>query len=199
MVYYPRRMLQTKRTKRRRTGSFVSKPRRSTLRRARVVKRRGSKRTRIMSTQSARAFFDASRHHGSPDLGVPDQIGSYTPIRGVTRSSVTAPLTLGTAYYVFVWTPSQSRCMMLSHQIDTDGWYRVHFPFLASHAQSAAPAMVRPLRQSLAIRNISSSQNVNGYIRILHTNNPCILKLNRKQQGEHRFGCHGLNMVFLKL
>ena len=184
MVFYPRRMSQTKRgSKRRRNGTLISKPRRSTMRRARVPKRRGVKRTRVMSAQSARAFFDASRHHGSPDLGVPDQIGSYTPIRGVTRSSVTAPLTMGTAYYIFVWTPSQVRCMHLSHQVDVPGWYRVHFPFLASHSQAAAPSMVRPLRQSLSVRNISASQNVNGYIRILHTNHPMQFSLEPKTEG----------------
>ena len=179
MVYYPRRMLSTKRTKRSRSLLVFKLPRRP-MRRTRLVKRRGSRRKRVMSVQSARAFFDASRHHGSPDLGVPDQIGSYTPIRGVTRSSVTATLTMGTAYYVFVWNPSQARCMHLSHQVDSDGWYKVHFPFLASHAQSAAPAMARPLRQSLAIRNISSSQNVNGYIRVLHTNHPMSFEIEEK-------------------
>ena len=181
MVFYPRRMLQTKRgTKRRRNGTVISKPRRNTLRRARMPKRRGSKRTRTMSSQSARAFFDASRHHGSPDLGVPDQIGSYTPIRGVTRSAVTAPTALGTAYYVFVWTPSQVRCMHLTHQLDEAGWYKVLFPFLASHSQASAPSTVRPLRQSLSVRNISASQNVNGYIRILHTNHPMHFEIEPK-------------------
>ena len=176
-------MSQTMRgSKRRRNGTLMSKPCRSTVRRARVPKRRGVKRTRVMSSQSARAFFDASRHHGSPDLGVPDQIGSYTPIRGVTRSSVTAPLTMGTAYYVFVWTPSQVRCMHLNHQVDSPGWYRVHFPFLASHSQSAPPSMVRPSRQSLSIRNISASQTVNGYIRILHTNHPMQFSLEPKTE-----------------
>ena len=174
MVYYPRRVSQQKRgSKRRRNGAIISKPRR-VMRRARVPKRRGVKRARVVSSQSARAFFDASRYHGSPDLGVPDQIGSYTPIRGVTRSSVTAPTALGTAYYVFVWTPSQVRCMHLSHQVEEsdENYFHVHFPFLASHNQSALASMVRPLRESISVRNISATQNVNGYIRILHTNHP---------------------------
>ena len=42
MVFYPRRMSQTKRgSKRRRNGTLISKPRRSTVRGARVPKRRG--------------------------------------------------------------------------------------------------------------------------------------------------------------
>ena len=32
--------------------------------------------------------------------------------------------------------------------------------------------MIRPLRQSVSLRNISASQDVNGYIRVLHSNHP---------------------------
>ena len=32
--------------------------------------------------------------------------------------------------------------------------------------------MIRPLRQCVALRNISASQDVNGYVRVLHTNHP---------------------------
>ena len=172
-------MSTKKRTRRRRSLLGFKLPKR-TLRRTRLIKRRGSRRGRVMSSQSARAFFDASRHHGSPDLGVPDMIGSYTPIRGVTRDSRTAPTSLGSAFYVFCWNPSQARCMMLSHQIDVAGWYKIHFPFLASHVEASAPAMVRPLRQSVSIRNISSQQSVNGYIRILHTNHPMSIDFQEK-------------------
>ena len=171
MVYYPRRMYTKKRPRRRRSLLGFKLPKR-TLRRPRLIKRRSSRRPRVMSTQAARAFFDASRHHHSPDLGVPDMTGSYTPVRGVTRDSRTAPTGLGSAFYVFCWNPSQARCMHLTHQLSEEGWYNIHFPFLASHVESAGPSMVRPLRQSVSIRNIASSQTVNGYIRILHTNHP---------------------------
>ena len=179
MVYYPRRMYTKKRPRRRRSLLGFKLPKRP-MRRTRLIKRRSSRRGRVMSSQAARAFFDASRHHQSPDLGVPDMTGSYTPIRGVTRDSRTAPTGLGSAFYIFCWNPSQARCMMLSHQLDEPGWYKIHFPFLASHVESAGPAMVRPLRQSVSIRNISSQQSVNGYIRILHTNHPMSVDFQEK-------------------
>ena len=36
--------------------------------------------------------------------------------------------------------------------------------------------MIRPLRQSVSLRNISASQDVNGKIRELHTNHPIYFK-----------------------
>ena len=169
----PRRLSEQKRgTRRRRSGAVVSGTRRPTrTRTARVSGRRMHKRAGVMSGASARAFFDASRWHHSPDLGVPDQLSSYTPIKGVTRKAVTAPTGLGAAYYIFVWTPSQVRCVWISHEADdVDGYFRVHFPFVAWHSQAAGPSMIRPLRQSVAFCDISSSQDVNARIIL------CILK-----------------------
>ena len=187
MVYHPRRMSQQKRgTKRRRTGAIVSRPRRGTrTRTARVARRRMYKRSSTMSTASARAYFDALRWHHSPHLGVPDHLASYIPIKGVTRKAVTAPTGTGAAYHIFVWTPSQVRCMWLGHQADhNEGFFRVHFPFLASHTQSSGPSMIRPLRQSVALRNILASQDVNGYIQVLHTNHPVYFDVDAETQDE---------------
>ena len=131
MVVYPRRMSSSKRgTKRRRTAGAVARTRRPTRTRpARMSRKRSVKRPGATSSASSRAYFDASRWQHSPDLGV-----SYTPVKGVTRKAVTALTGLGAAYYIFVWTPSQVRCMWISHQADqVDGYFRVHFPFLASH------------------------------------------------------------------
>ena len=89
-------------TKRRRSGVPVvvtRRPRRT--RPARVFRRGGGKRPRVLSSASARAFFDASRWHHAPDLGVPDQLSSYTPIKGVTRKAVTAPTGLGASVFQF--------------------------------------------------------------------------------------------------
>ena len=175
MVVYSCRMSQKKRgTKRRRSGVPVVVTRRSRRTRpARVFRRGGCQRPQVMSSASAFAFYYASRWHHAPDLGVPDQLSSCAPIKGVTHKAVTAPTGLGAAYYIFCWTPSHVRCMWISHQLDYDtGYYHIHFPFLASHTQAAGASMIWPLRQSVSLRNIAASQDVNGYFRVLHTNHP---------------------------
>ena len=94
---------------------------------------------------------------------------------GVHRVDINGPKAAsGSAIYVFSWTPSICRCMWLTHQ-HTDpesNYYVVAFPFLASHSQAAGPQLCRPLRQSVAIRNISASQDVSGVVRVLSTNHP---------------------------
>ena len=160
-------------TKRYRNGNYVKARRKGTRKTARVWKRfRG---VRKLKGMDARAFFDASRWHHRPDLSVPDQIAEYTPVRGVHRVDVNGPTTAGaSAVYVFCWTPSAARCVWLTH-IATDNnpnYYEVRFPFIASHTQASGPSLCRPLRGSIAIRNISASQNVAGVIRILSTNHP---------------------------
>ena len=45
---------------------------------ARMSRKRSVKRPGAMSSASARAYFDASRWHRSPDFGVPDQLASDT-------------------------------------------------------------------------------------------------------------------------
>ena len=160
-------------TKRHRNGTYVKARRTGTRKTARVVKRsRGVKKLKGID---ARAFFDASRWHHRPDLSVPDQIAEYTPVRGVHRVDVNGPTTAGaSAVYVFCWTPSAARSMWLTH-IPTENnpnFYEVRFPFLATHTQASGPSMCRPLRGSIAIRNISASQNVAGVIRVLTTNHP---------------------------
>ena len=162
-------------TKRKRNGKLYN-VRRFTARTAttaRFKRRRGSVRT--FGALAARAYFDASRWHHRPDLSVPDQISEYTPVRGVHRNSITAPTGAGgSAIYVFVWTPSVCRCMWITHIRNTSmkEYFNVDFPFVASHTSSAGLAMVRPLRQSVAIRNISASQDVSGVVRVLSTNHP---------------------------
>ena len=168
-----RRLFRAKPRKRRRNGTFVKTTRRPSYRRKAVVKKRRG--VRKLSTISARAYFDASRWHHRPDLRVPDQVSEYTPIRGVSRVSINGPTEVGgSAIYVFAWTPSGARCMWLTHQQNptmTD-YFAVGFPFVASHSQAAGPALCRPLRQSVAVRNISASEKVAGVIRVLCTNHP---------------------------
>ena len=176
MVVYPRRVSSSKRgTKRRRTGAAVSRTRRPTRTRpARMSRKRRVKRPGAMSSASARAYSDASRWHHLARLRCSRSAGAvYSCRRCVTRKAVTAPTGLGAAYYIFVWSPSQVRCMWIRHQADqVDGYFRVHFPFWASHSQGAGPSMIRPLRQSVSLRNISASRDDNGYVRVLHTNHP---------------------------
>ena len=63
--------------------------------------------------------------------------------------------------------------MWISHQLDYDtGYYHIHFLFLASRTQAAGASMIRPLRQSVSLRNIAASQDAHGSIRVLHTNHP---------------------------
>ena len=167
-----RRLTRAKPRKRRRNGYIVKSRRPSTRTTATVKKRRG---VRNVSTMSARAYFDASRWHHKPDLRVPDQVSEYTPVRGVSRVNVNGPTEAGgSAIYVFAWTPSVARCMWLTHiqNATLTDYYDVAFPFVASHAQAAGPSLCRPLRQSVAIRNISASEKVAGVIRVLCTNHP---------------------------
>ena len=153
-----RRLSRAKPRKRRRNGYFVKTRRPSSRTKAVVKKRRG---VRKVSTMSARAFFDASRWHHKPDLRVPDQVSEYTPVRGVSRVNVNGPTEPGgSAIYVFAWTPSVARCLWLTHiqNATLTDFYDVAFPFVASHSQAAGPSLCRPLRQSVAIRNISASE-----------------------------------------
>ena len=64
--------------------------------------------------------------------------------------------------------------MWLAHQVNgsNNEFYNIGFPFVAQHTSASVPALVRPLRQSFSIRNISASQEVSGVIRVLSTNNP---------------------------
>ena len=90
--------------------------------------------------------------------------------------------------------------MWISHQPDDADidYFRVNFPFLAAHSQAAGPSMIRPLRQSVSLRNISASQDVNGEMRVLHTNHPMYSKIEdyirddgarvRIKASEHAFG-----------
>ena len=167
-----RRLTRAKPRKRNRNGSFVSSRRPSTKTRANVKPRRG---VRKVNTLSARSFFDASRWHHRPELRVPDQVSEYTPVRGVHRVDIDGPTApCGSAIYIFAWTPSACRCMWLTHQRPepNSSFYVVGFPFLATHSQAAGPQLIRPLRQSVAIRNISASQDVAGVVRVLSTNHP---------------------------
>ena len=168
-----RKSTRTKTRKRCRNGKFVSSRRTSPKSTAQMKRRRGS--GRKLNTLSARAFFDASRWHHKPDLRVPDQISEYTPIRGVHRVDINGPTAAGgSAIYVFAWTPSAARCMWITHQVVTgfDNHFQVAFPFVASHTEASGPALCRPLRGSVAIRNISAEQNVAGVVRVLSTNHP---------------------------
>ena len=167
-----RRLLRAKPRKRRRNGSFVKTARRPSSKTKVVVKKRRG--VRKLSTMSARAYFDASRWHHKPDLRVPDQVSEYTPVRGVSRVSINGPTEAGgSAIYVFAWTPSGARCMWLTHQQSSvENYWLVGFPFVASHSNAAGPALCRPLRQSVAVRNISAAEKVAGVIRVLCTNHP---------------------------
>ena len=64
-----------------------------------------------------------------------------------------------------MWLSSQQNP---SHQ----EYFAVGYPFTASHSQAAGPALCRPLRQSVAVRNISAADQVSGVIRVLCTNHP---------------------------
>ena len=167
-----RRLTRAKPRKRTRNGSFGSSRRPSTKTRANVKPRRG---VRKVNTLSARSFFDASRWHHRPELRVPDQVSEYTPVRGVHRVDINGPTAAGnSALYIFAWTPSACRCMWLTQQrVEPESeFFIVGFPFLATHSQAAGPQLIRPLRQSVAIRNISASQEVAGVVRVLSTNHP---------------------------
>ena len=167
-----RRLTRAKPRKRARNGYSVKARRPSTKTTATVKKRRG---VRKVNTLFARSYFDASRWHHKPELRVPDQISEYTPVRGVHRVDINGPTQAGgSAIYVFAWTPSACRCMWLTHQRPETGssYYIVGFPFLATHTQASGPQLCRPLRQSVAIRNISASQDVAGVVRVLSTNHP---------------------------
>ena len=171
-----RRLTRAKPRKRARNG-FMIKARRPSRKSTVTVKKRRSSGggIRKVNTLSARAYFDASRWHHKPDLRVPDQISEYTPIRGVHRVDINGPTQAGgSAIYVFAWTPSACRCVWLTHQRPETGssYYVVAFPFLATHTESSGPQLCRPLRQSVAIRNISASQDVAGVVRVLSTNHP---------------------------
>ena len=135
-------------------------------------------RRQSFSGVAARSFFDASRFHGNPHLGVPDQLADYTAVRGVVRVSVDGPPAGGTAsLFVFGWTPSVCRCFKITHQLEAGGGaYMCEFPFKAHHAKAAGPSMIRPLRQSLVMRNTSAAQDVQGFIRVLHLNQPITLE-----------------------
>ena len=169
-----RRLTRAKPRKRARNGYAVKARRPSTKTTATIEKRRSGGGVRKVNTMSARAYFDASRWHHRPELRVPDQISEYTPVRGVHRVDINGPTTAGgSAIYVFAWTPSAVRRMWLTHQkTDNPNFYVVGFPFLATHTQASGPQFVRPLRQSVAIRNISASQDVAGVVRVLSTNHP---------------------------
>ena len=127
---------------------------------------------------AARSFFDAARFHGNPHLGVPDQLADYTAVRGVVRLTVDGPPVGGTAVvYVFGWTPSVVRSFKITHALESGGGaYQCEFPFKAHHAKAAGPSMIRPLRQSLVMRNTSAAQDVQGFIRVLHLNQPITLE-----------------------
>ena len=183
---YTRTHTKKRGTKRYRNGKFVSARRPYTRTIARFKRRRGS--VRKVNNLSARAYFDASRWHHRPDLSVPDQISEYTPVRGVHRTSITAPTGAGgSAMYVFVWTPSVCRSMWITHNRNDSmkEYFNVDFPVVASHSSSAGPAMVRPLRQSVAIRNISASQDVSGVVRVLSTNHPLAWVLTYQGGADH--------------
>ena len=169
---YTRASTRKRGTKRYRNGKFIKSRRTTTRKTVRVKRRRGS--IRKLNGVDARAYFDASRWHHRPELSVPDQISEYTPVRGVHRVDVNGPTAAGgSAIYIFCWTPSAARCMWLTHQTtDNPEYYQVAFPFIASHTEASGPALCRPLRGSIAVRNISASQNVAGVIRVLSTNHP---------------------------
>ena len=169
-----RRLTRAKPRKRARKG-FMIKGRKPLIKYGTTTLRKRRSGTRKLSTLSARAYFDASRWHHKPDLRVPDQISEHTPIRGVHRVDINGPTQAGgSAIYVFAWTPSACRCAWLTHQRTETGssYYVVGFPFLATHTEASGPALCRPLRQSIAIRNISASEKVSGVIRVLSTNHP---------------------------
>ena len=79
--------------------------------------------------------------------------------------------------FVFSWLPSVVRCFMITHQHErgnTANAFKCEFPFQANPARSSGPSMIRPLRQSLVLRNTSAAQDVQGFIRVLHLNQPLV-------------------------
>ena len=159
--------------KRFRNGKFVTSRRPTTKTRVTVKRRRG---VRKVNTLSARAFFDASRWHHRPELRVPDRVSEYTPVRGVHRVDINGPTAAGgSAIYVFFRGHRRFVVACGSHintRIQNPIIMLLRFLFLASHSQAAGPQLCRPLRQSVAIRNISASQDVAGVVRVLSTNHP---------------------------
>lgn len=171
--------------KKRRVRKYV-RPRR-TYRRApyKVYNRRPQMRRMPINPISARSFFDASRFHSDPHLGVPDHLADFTAIRGVVRTTVVSPAqTNSTAFFIFCWTPSVARCFKITHELEASGQhYKLEFPCQASHSRNSGPALIRPLRQSVVMRNTSAAQDVQGYIRVLHLNQPIYLTFSKLNSG----------------
>ena len=101
MVVYTRRMSQKKRgTRRRRSGVLVvvtRRPRRT--RPARVFRRGGGERPRVVSSASACAFL-VRRAGTTRQTQVYPISCRRMPV--LTREAVTAPTGLGAAYYIFL-------------------------------------------------------------------------------------------------
>ena len=63
--------------------------------------------------------------------------------------------------------------------------HKVEFSIQANDSRASQPSMIRPLRSSAVIRNTSAARDVQGYIRVLHINQPIWLNFEKTVLNEN--------------
>ena len=91
-------------------------------------------------------------------LGVPNVLGNFTTIDSVHRT--VAHTGAGGFFAVVTWTPSSVRMVTINNQ-KTIGIYE------QPHLDELPPTTIRPMRQSITVRNITKSDCVQGVVRAL--------------------------------
>jgi hypothetical protein len=125
---------------------------------------------RVISPEAALVYHSAARNVGRA-LHVPNAMSSFITIDSVGRhhftTSTTAPL-----LYVFQWCPSNCRGM---HYSSTAGTVYVDTAMQAIQLGNSTPESIRPLRQSVTLKNVTKADNVSGTVQVLNV--PELVKL----------------------
>jgi hypothetical protein len=125
-----------------------------------------------MSTNQAIDFFDPSKRMNQENaITVPSSLGSFITLNALTRGNVTINTSLGADYYyIYQFTPSNISFFSVTTGGATseDRFLRVNY----NNSWTENPESVRSSRFSLGLQNITNSQQQDGSVTALITNNP---------------------------
>lgn len=136
-----------------------------------MKRQRRSSRKRSAKPKSGPHMFNARHHHDAMGklypLAVPGQTANFVTINGLVRTNVT---TEGGKILLFTWCPSQVVRFSIFNMHDRR-WSGPNYTRLGTQTgrvdDGSLPVSLRPLRQSVRIRNTTVGADVGGSVRVL--------------------------------